>query len=232
MKKIDEQSIESIAAVLAETAYFKDLPAPLRNEVASKARVERYPKHTLIFQANDPCRFFYLVADGLARVSICSSEGHRLTYLLAVRGEPLNLAGPFTDQPRAIAADAVMDTDVILLDRKYFNQLAFCHPQMYASIITVLGSAVDSANSRILDMVGKNVDQRLQRILYTLFQKFGSPLLFTSTEIAEMICSTTESTLRSLSKLRRKGVVQTGRRKIHILQPELLSQSDGETVWL
>jgi CRP-like cAMP-binding protein len=144
----------------------------------------------------------------------------------------LNLAGPFSNSPRAITAEAVMDTHLLLLERNYFNRLAFQNPSMFTTIISTIGNAVDSANSRILDMVGKTVDQRLQRILHTLYQKFGSPLAFTSTEIAEMICTTTESTLRALSKLRRKGIVETGRRKIRILRPEDLVQSDSETVWL
>jgi CRP-like cAMP-binding protein len=232
MKTTEPQSVDSIAALLSETVYFKGLSRAILREVASRSRIEHFPKRALIFQANDPCLFFYLVLDGLARVSICSSEGHRLTYLLAVRGECLNVAGPVTKQLRAIAAEAVLDTTIVLVERSYFNQLAQKHPELFVAIITVLANAVDSSNSRILDMVGKNVDQRLQRILHTLYIKFGPVLSFTSTEIAEMICTTTESTLRSLSKLRRNGIVETGRRKINILRPEALIQTDSETVWL
>jgi CRP/FNR family transcriptional regulator, nitrogen oxide reductase regulator len=232
MSPTDLKRVEGIVGLLSETTYFSELSPQCLYDVATRMRVEHFPKHARIFQANDPCRFFYLVAEGLARVSICSSEGHRLTYLLAVRGEALNLAGPFSDIPRAITAEAVTDTSLVLLERNYFNRLAFQNPDMFTTIINTMGNAVDSANSRILDMVGKNVDQRLQRILHTLHRKFGSPLAFTSTEIAEMICTTTESTLRALSKLRRRGILETGRRNIRILQPEALVQSDMETVWL
>jgi CRP-like cAMP-binding protein len=71
--------LHNIVGLLSETPYFSGLSLQSLRDVATKSRVAHYPKHACIFQANDPCHFFYLVADGLARVSICSPEGHRLT---------------------------------------------------------------------------------------------------------------------------------------------------------
>lgn len=165
-------------------------------------------------------------------VSICSFEGHRLTYLLAAVGEPLNLVSTFSNKPRMIEARAMRDAVVVLLKQSDFITFAFQHPSVISEIITVLGNAVDSANSRILDMVGKNVDQRMRRILHALYLKFGPDLRFTSTEIAEMIGTTVESSLRSLSKLRKKGLIATLKGRIGILQPEAFTESDSDMLWL
>ncbi len=91
---------------------------------------------------------------------------------------------------------------------------------------------MDSANSRILDMVGKNVEQRMQRILHTLHRKFGSTLRFTSLEIAGMIGTTTESSLRALSKMRRQGLIETQRGKITLLNPDAFTDPDCDRMWL
>ena len=211
---------------------FKDLPTKAHEELAAKADARYYPKNAVIFGPDEACRYFYLVAEGLVRVSINSPEGNRLTYLLAVRGEPLNLVGPFTGSPRIMAAEASSDTTMVLLEREFFTQFAFSHPQLIVTIIAKLGESLDSANSRILDMQEKKVDQRLNRILYTLYKKFGTTLKFTSTELAELAGTTTESSIRALSKLRQLGIIETGRRNITIIKPEAIEQSENNALWI
>lgn len=218
--------------ILSLSFGFRNLPDDVCRQVASSAESRTYPKNAVIFGPDDPCRFFYLVADGLVRVSITSSEGNRLTYLLAVRGEPLNLVGPFTGAPRLMAAEASKESTLLLIEREIFTRFAFQHPPLITDIIAKLGESLDSANSRILDMQEKKVDQRLNRILYTLYKKFGPTLKFTSAELAELAGTTTESAIRALSLLRQQGVIATGRRKISILQPEAVEQSESSPIWI
>jgi CRP-like cAMP-binding protein len=211
---------------------FKNLPAETHHELAAMAESRNYQKNVVIFGPDEPCRYFYLVADGLVRVSISSSEGNRLTYLLAVRGEPLNLVGPFTGLPRIMAAESSSESTVLLIDREVFTQFAFNHQRLIIDIIAKLGESLDSANSRILDMQEKKVDQRLNRILYTLYKKFGTTLKFTSTELAELAGTTTESSIRALSKLRHMGIIETGRRNVTIINPEAIEQSESSALWI
>lgn len=219
-------------AIFQESICFKGLSRDIIVEMAGKSHTLCIPRGETIFQANDTKISFYLVARGLVRVSIYSTTGHRLTYLLAVRGDPLNLVGVFSNKPRLMEAKALQESEILRLRRSDFVALTEKYHAIMPRIITVLGNAVDSANSRILDMVGKTVDQRMQRILHTLYMKFGPELKFTSAEIAEMICTTTESSIRALSKLRRKGIIKTHRGKITILKPAALMSSEVDTIWI
>lgn len=219
-------------AIFQESICFNGLSQDIIVEMAGQSHALSFSKGETIFQANDTRFSFYLVASGLVRVSIYSMTGHRLTYLLAVRGDPLNLVGVFSNKPRRMEAKALQNSEILRLSCNDFMALTEKYHSIMPRIITVLGNAVDSANSRILDMVGKTVDQRMQRILHTLYLKFGSELKFTSTEIAEMICTTTESSIRALSKLRRKGIIKTHRGKISIFKPEALMCSDDDTIWI
>jgi len=218
--------------IFSDAFGFKDLPKDARRELSVSADSRYYKKSAVIFGPEEPCRYFYLVADGLVRVSITSTAGNRLTYLLAVRGEPLNLVGPFTGEARLMAAETLKETTLLLIDREAFTHFAFQHPRLITAIISKLGESLDSANSRILDMQEKNVDQRLGRILFTLYKKFGTTLKFTSTELAELAGTTTESSIRALSKLRQMGVIETGRRNITIVRPEAIEQSEGNAIWI
>ena len=225
-------SFEEKVELFSLSFGFKNLPAEIHKKLAAKAESRHYQKNVVIFGPDEPCRYFYLVADGLVRVSISSSEGNRLTYLLAVRGEPLNLVGPFTGAPRLMTAETSKKTALLLIERDIFTNFAFNHPQLITDIIAKLGESLDSANSRILDMQEKKVAQRLNRILHTLYKKFGPTLKFTSTELAELAGTTTESAIRALSHLRQKGIIETGRRNISIIKPEAIELSESSPLWI
>jgi CRP-like cAMP-binding protein len=211
---------------------FEGLRSDQLREIAHLTVVKRFAKGEIIFHQDDPCRFFHVVAQGLVKVSFCSTSGFRMTYLLADRGEPLNLVGPFTGSPRFLSAEALEDAAVGCVKRDDFLSFALKHPTVVINIMSILGQAIDSANSRIIDMMEKRVEQRLLKVLYTLHKKFGPTLRFASTELAELTGTTTESTLRAMSKLRALGILRSRRGEIDIVDPHQLECLSSETLWV
>lgn len=228
----DSLSIKERAALFKRGLGFEGVAASAIQELARLAAVKSYAKGDIIFHPNEPCRHFYIVARGLVKVSIYAPSGFRLTYLLAEQGEPLNLIGPFTGAIRPISAEALRKSLILCIDRKNFASVAFNHPIIFFNIVSILGRAIDSANLRILDMVDKRVEQRLGRVLYTLHTKFGSTLNFTSSELAELAGTTTESALRALGRFREIGAIRSGRATIQILDAGLLTSDEQEKLWL
>lgn len=224
--------LEERIALFSRAAIFKGLSKDAQKDLAKLALSKQYAKNEIVFQSDEPCDAFAIVGDGLIRVSRYSALGKRLTYLLAGPGEPINLVGPFTGAPREYIAEAAQDTTVVSIDRRDFIQFAFAHPQLIINIINTLGYAVDSSNSRILDMLDKKVVDRLKRVLRTLLKKYGPILNFTSAEIAELAGTTTESALRVMGDLRQDGIIEKRRGQIEILKPEALADPDSGTLWL
>ena len=192
----------------------------------------RFAKGAPVFLQEDPCEYFFLVAEGLVKVFISSSSGICITYLLAKRGEPLNLIGPFTGSPRILSAEAMQDSVVACIPRAAFVAFALANPLLLANIMTILGKAIDSANSRIVDMVEKRVEQRLVRVLTTLFEKFGAEIKLTSGELAELAGTTTESTLRTMARLRGLGIVESRRGQVRIISPTSLRNLEDDPLWV
>lgn len=228
----DTTILERKVALFNRAAVMKGLALEARQEIAQFAQIKRYAKNDIVFQSEEPCHEFALVESGLVRVSRYSALGKRLTYLLAGPGEPINLVGPFTGAPRAYIAEAAADTTIVSVANEAFVDFAFAHPQLIINIIDTLGQAVDSSNSRILDMLEKRVLQRLKRTLHTLSKKFGPELNFTAVEIAELAGTTTETALRVLGNLRQEGILEKRRGQIHILKPEALIDPETEELWI
>lgn len=224
-------SFDRKIALFSRAAVFKGLGKNAQKNLAELSVSLHYVKNEIVFQSQEPCDAFALVEDGLIRVSRYSATGKRLTYLLAGPGEPINLVGPFTGVPRDNIAEAAIETTIVSIDRKDFIEFAFAYPQLIINIIDILGQAVDSSNSRILDMQDKKVIQRLKRVLHTLSKKFGPILNFTAAEIAELACTTTESALRVMGDLRQTGIIEKSRGQINILKPEALVDPECEDLW-
>lgn len=201
-------------------------------KLTHEASLESFETGEVIFFEEAPCEGCHVVAEGLVRVSIGSPSGNRMTYLLAGRGEPLNLVGPFNGLPRFLSAEAVSKAKVVFVKRDAFLSFVSRNPQFMINVISILGKALDSANGRVLDMMEKPVEERLLKVLYTLYRKFGVTLCFTSRELAELAGTTPESVLRSIGRLRGLGVVSTARGRLVIEQSNLLAESCENILWI
>jgi CRP-like cAMP-binding protein len=201
-------------------------------EIARRSFIKNYSKKEVIFDRGDRCEFFYVVMDGLVKVSMYGTTGSKITYLLAGRSEPINLVGPFTRKPRYLSAESLNNARVLLLKRDDFLTYVHQHPTVINNIMTMLGSAIDSANDKILDMIEKRVEQRLMKVLYTLQKKFGQRLRFTSGDFAELAGTTTESTLRAMARFRKQGVIKSSRGEVIIIDLEKMGNQGCETYWV
>ena len=225
-------SLEKKIDLFSRAGVFKGLSMNAQKDLAAIAVSKQYVKDEIVFQSQEPCNAFALVVKGLIRVSRYSATGKRLTYLLAGPGEPINLVGPFTGGSRDNIAEAAEESTIVSIDRQDFTTFAFAQPQVIINIIEILGQAVDSSNSRILDMLDKKVAERLKRVLNTLVKKYGPILNFTAVEIAELASTTTESALRVMGDLRKNGIIDKVRGRITILKPDALIDPENSDLWI
>jgi CRP-like cAMP-binding protein len=221
-------SLKAKASFFSRATGFQGLSKEVYHELSTMAITRHYDKGEVVYKAGDLCLFFDLVIDGLVSVVLYSALGKRITYLVQGPVTPLNLVGPFTGGTRNNSAEVSKDATLMRIKRQDFSDYAFKNPQLMINIVDLLGQAVDSSNSRFLDMVDKKVTERIGRILLTLADKFGPDINFSAMEISELAGTTTESTLRILGKLREKGIIEKKHRHIRIVKLEALSNRQDE----
>ncbi|MBU2646594.1 Crp/Fnr family transcriptional regulator [bacterium] len=205
-----------------ESPFLKDLPRDLIAKLIAISNVVTYPKNGFVTRLGDNVDDFLLIISGLIRVNACSSSGRQITFLLVKAGEPYNMLSPYMKSARFLEATALEKTRCLWTTGKEFKKFVADHPPLATRMLEAIGGALDGANSKILGLLEKNVEERIMRVLSTLHAKFGSPLLFTSREIADIAGTTTESTLRSMANLRDMDIIDTQRGKIWVRNPEAL----------
>lgn len=189
-----------------ECRIFRDLSPTDTRELASYATAVVFPKGTFIFKEGDPANFFYIVYDGLVQVYKTSGSGKNVTFTIATRGDTLT-ASALSVENYFVSAQTMNDVTALRIGRKEFLAFVNGHISVAMGIISIMSQRLNREYERIVDIVGEEVELRLVHSLCLLATKFGSTLSLTRQELANFAGTTTETTIRVLSKLKKKGVI-------------------------
>lgn len=214
--------------VLQGSLIFSGLNEKELTELASMAIEHSFMPGEFIFWEGDAPDWFYIVREGKIKVLKHSSLGKEFIIAFFSPGEMFGEVAVFENKSYPASAQAAAETKVLAINGQNFLSFLTAHPTVALRIIRILGGRLRDAQSRLRDLAGERVEQRLVTILLMLFSKFGSTLPFTRQEIADMSGTTTETAIRVLSRLKDGKIIRSSRGKIVILnETKLRLLSEG-----
>jgi len=205
------------AEVLRQSLIFSSLSRDELAELSALAVPRSFESGEFVFWEGDAPEWFYLVAEGRVKVVKHSSSGKEFIIAFFGPGEMFGEVAVFEDKPYPASAQAIAETKVLGIKRRDFLSFLADRPQVALRIISVLGGRLRDAQSRLKDLAGERVEQRLAQTLLMLSAKLGSTLPFTRQEIADMAGTTTETAIRVMSRLKQGKIIRSVRGKIIIL---------------
>jgi len=210
------------AQILRESSIFSSLSDDELGELADLS-IERSfaPKEVIVWDGDAP-EWFYIIAEGKVKVLKHSSLGKEFIIAFFGPGEMFGEVAVFENKSYPASAQAVVETKVVGIKRDKFLSFLDNRPQVALKIINVLAGRLRDAQSRLRDLAGERVEQRLASVLLMLSPKLGPALPFTRQEIAEMVGTTTETAIRVMSHLKDRGIIHTVRGEVIILDEEKL----------
>ena len=191
---------------LRQCQIFSNLSAGEARELASHASAVAFTKGSFIFKEGDPPEFFYVVYEGLVQVFKSSRTGKSVTFTIATRGETLTASALFLEA-YFVSTQAMTDVTLLRIARKDWLAFVDEHPAIAVSITTLMARRLNREYERMVDIVGEEVELRLVHSLCILASKLGTTLSLTRQELANFAGTTTETTIRVLSKLKAKGLI-------------------------
>jgi len=210
------------AQVLRSSSIFSNLNDDELGELANLAIERSFVPNEFIFWDGDTPEWFYIVAEGKVKVLKYSSSGREFIIAFFGPGEMFGEVAVFENKPYPASAQAVAETKVVGIRREEFLSFLANHSQVALRIINVLGGRLRDAQSRLRDLAGERVEQRLASVLLMLSAKLGLTLPFTRQEIADMTGTTTETAIRVMSHLKDRGIIRSVRGRVIILDEEKL----------
>lgn len=160
------------------------------------------------------------------------SQGRPQIIGIAKSGTLMGHRALLTKKNHSFSAESLGEARVCFVEQKTFLSLLSENPAVAESLLRKMALDLDSVEDRLIDVVEKPVPVRLARLLLSLRDTYGRPspkgirisLSLTREEMAEMIGTTQETTIRLLSLFRKKGVVRLDKKSITLLNPEKLTQ--------
>lgn len=190
--------------------------------LAQSARYQNFKKGEYIFNDGDKSNSFYMVESGRVILSKGAPSGKNFTFLIAVRGTPLNAITCFKPRPRFFSARAAKKTKVIAIPSSIFKKWVLDNPVVLSAILDLMGDMLDGAYTRIIDLIDESVEQRILNTLNMLSSRFGPNLPMTNDDIADMTGTSRETAARVISRLQKGGLLSKFRGQIKILNPPQL----------
>jgi CRP-like cAMP-binding protein len=199
-----------------------DLPVAQLREFRACSVIAPYARRQVIFHEGAPANGLYVVCRGA--VKLYQSDRFGRDHILAV-AEPGDVLGELPldpTEPYSVSAEALTDVQLCFLPRERLVDFLQLHPMVGVRLVAALSKALSAARKKVRALALKPAESRLAELLLQLAgtnDGVSQPhivLAYSRGEIAEMIGVSTETTIRLLAQLKRKGAIDVHKREVVI----------------
>jgi len=215
-----ELSEEEKKRTFARCRVFKGLLPEDIDTLSALSTVFSIKKGAFVFEERDQARFFYIVHEGLVRVFKSSPSGKYIVFTIATCGDTLNASG-LSLEKYFVSAQVMTDSTVVRIGKEEFFDFVKKHPIVAMNIMAIMAERLNWEYERMMSIVGGHVELRIVHSLCMLAKKFGPTLLITRHDLADFSGTTTETAIRVLSRLKKKGIISCASAKGEIVISDL-----------
>ncbi|MBI4378274.1 MAG: Crp/Fnr family transcriptional regulator [Nitrospinae bacterium] len=196
---------------------------------------EKYDKDKYIWREGEACRYVYFVYKGRIKRIKHSPSGRDIIVDILQPGNIFGLMAFLSEEPFPVSAIACEPSIILKIAIGHFLNLEKKFPGLTSSMAKTLAIRLMKASEIIQTVAVEKVEVRIARVLLKLFNeqtfKGRDPISITRQELADMVGTTVETSIRTISKFKRKGLITSKRGKIWIKNiPALEKITTGENV--
>jgi len=222
--------MSDVVELLRRVPLFSELTDPELERIAQVAIPRSYPNDTRVFHEGDPGDACFIVRTGSCRVTREHPDGRAITLANLGPGSIFGELAMLDGEARSASVEATEDTDLLALPASDMRALIREHPGMAEKLVIALTRRLREANERIARQSFQTVPSRVAGVLDQLLAedrvtptvRDGVTIRLRQSDLAQLAGTSRESVSRFLATLERAGVVQVGRGRVTILEPERL----------
>jgi CRP/FNR family transcriptional regulator len=176
-----------------------------------------YDKGALLFSEGDASDVLYTVVSGRVKVFKTTPRGSDVILELFGPGDPVGAVAVYESRAYPATAVALEPTTCLAIPRHAFFALLEAYPTMVRGLLTGLTHRLMELTNRLTELSGGRVEARLARFFLKLATDMGQPqpegtfipLTLSRQEIADMIGTTIETSIRIMSRWGKDNLVRT-----------------------
>jgi CRP/FNR family transcriptional regulator, cyclic AMP receptor protein len=220
-------------SLLRNHPLFREFPAAVIEQFASRMTRRTMPRGTTIFSRGDPGSGLWGILKGAVKITMLATDGRELVINIIKAGEIFGEIALLDGQPRTADAATMTDCELIVIERRDFIPLLRSQPDIALKFIEVLCSRLRRTSGQLEDAVFLNLPSRLAKTLLHLAgdaEKPASKIIITQRDIGQIIGMSRESTNKQLRAWAERKWVRLERGSVTILKPDALAEIAEEAL--
>jgi CRP/FNR family transcriptional regulator len=208
---------DELTEALRRSTLFRRLTPEDRQRLAAVASIARFEKGAPLFSEGDGSDRLYTVLAGRVKVFKTTARGTDVILELFGPGDPVGAVAVYESRPYPASAVALEETTCMVVPRQAFFTLLETYPSMVRGLLVGLTHRLVELTNRLTELSGGRIEGRLARFFLKLAREMGEqrhdgsfiPLALSRQELADMIGTTIETSIRIMSRWGKDDIVRT-----------------------
>ena len=219
---------------LKNLPLFSTLSDKELDKLSEMSKEFTYKNGEYVFYEGDPPDWFCIVKEGNIKAIKQAEDGKEIIMHMFKAGDTFGEVAVFDRRPYPASAMAVGQTTVIKFHYTHCFEILETMPEVAAKFLRTMGRKqrefVDRIEAALTARVEKRIANTLLKLANMVDTEHGKNinLHLTRKDIASMVGTTIETTIRVMSRFQKEGVIETTKGGITILKQERLQEIGGK----
>ncbi len=194
---------------------FKDLSEKELSEVEALSEKISFKKKDTIFSEGEPSDWFYILLKGKIKITKLSYDGKEIILELIQAPDFFGGLAVLKGFPYPASAICLEDCEVLRIPKKAFLRLVDKYPSISKAMLSFLIERVKVTQETLKNVALEKVETRIASALLRLSEKYGKQdregilidVRLTKQELADMVGTTVETAIRTMSRFKKSGYI-------------------------
>ncbi len=205
-------------AYLQEIDIFQDLTDRELEDMNQSLTLTTTPAGRIFYSPEEHGEVLFILKRGRVQCYRISPEGKKLVLDTVAAGAVFGEMSMIGQGMHNAFAEAIEDSTICVMSRADLEGLLRRKPAVAHRIIEAMGERIVELEARLEDIAFKSVPARLASLLLRLEKDRGRKILgLTHQDLADTVGTYRETTTQTLNRFKSRGLIDTGRKRIEIL---------------
>lgn len=173
-----------------------------------------YQKKQIIYKEGHTPHYLYYIQKGKVRDYKTHEEGKQLVTGLYTEGDFLGYISLLRDSPYQETAEAIEDTELMLVPKKDFSELLHKNPVVQEKVIKMLAKNISETENHLLGVAYDTLRKKVANALISLHTKYHNNkkeafiIDICRSDLAAIAGTATESLIRTLTEFKNEKLIQ------------------------
>jgi CRP/FNR family transcriptional regulator, cyclic AMP receptor protein len=216
--------MEEKLGYLSDIELFRDLSDRDMSDLERVTTMTTVLRGRVFYRPEEVGEVLFLLKDGRVQLYRISPEGKKLVIATLGPGTLFGEMALLGQQMHNTFAEALDDCLIYVMSRTDLERLILNKPTVGLHVLEITGRRLKDAEERLEDMAFKGIPARLASLLLRLATDRNSNAItgLTHQDLAETVGTYRETATQVLNDMKAEGLIDIGRKRIDILDPERL----------